>query len=71
VSNGPHELRLIRHSQGVRHVSQNELPEPKPDFMLKFWFVAIAASGIPGIIGGLTALVIVLTFVAVLRVTGL
>jgi hypothetical protein len=52
-------------------VSQNELPEPKPDFMLKFWFVAIAASGIPGIIGGLTALVIVLTFVAVLRVTGL
>jgi hypothetical protein len=52
-------------------VSQNDLPEPKPDFMLKFWIVAIAASGIPGIIGGLAALVIVLTFVVVLRVTGL
>jgi hypothetical protein len=54
-------------SKGVRTVSQNELPEPKPDFSLKFWFVAIAATGIPGMIAGLTALAMVLTFVAVLR----
>ena len=50
-------------------MSQNELPEPKPDFSLKFWFVAIAATGIPGMIAGLTALAMVLTFVAVLMRT--
>jgi hypothetical protein len=51
-------------------MSKHELPEVKPDFMLKFWGVAIAASGVPGIVGGLTALTLVLTFIAVLRASG-
>jgi hypothetical protein len=43
------------------------MPEPKPDFTLKFWIIAIAATGIPGMVAGLTALAMVLTFVVVLR----
>jgi hypothetical protein len=46
-------------------MSQNDLP--KPDFLLKCWFVAISATGIPGMIAGLTGLAMVLTFIAVMN----
>jgi hypothetical protein len=31
-------------------MSQDQMPEPKPDFTLKFWIIAIAATGIPGMV---------------------
>jgi hypothetical protein len=51
-------------------MSQDQMPEPKPDFVLKFWPLGIAARGIPGIIGVLVALVIVLTWVTIARPFG-
>jgi hypothetical protein len=44
--------------------------DPKPDFLLKCWFVAISATGIPGMIAGLTGLAMVLTFIAVIKGMG-
>jgi hypothetical protein len=47
-------------------MSQNELPEPKPSFSLRvFWFLGLAATGIPGMIAALLGLGMVLTFLAV------
>jgi hypothetical protein len=51
-------------------MSQNDLPEPKPDLLLKIWPIGIAARGIPGIVGVLVALVIVLGWLSLFRPFG-
>jgi hypothetical protein len=48
-------------------MSDDEIGKSKPDFSLKFWIIAIAASGVPGMVAGLTALAMVLTFVVVIK----
>jgi hypothetical protein len=46
VSNCPHELMLIRqHTRELRAMSQHDLPEVKPDLMVKAWVFVIAARG--------------------------
>lgn len=45
-------------------MSQENVPDTKPHFSLRFFSVAIAASGISGIIAGLIALAMLLVFFA-------
>jgi hypothetical protein len=51
-------------------VSQNELPEPKPDLMVKAWVFVIAATGPLAIYAGLVALAMLLTCFAVVKLFG-
>jgi hypothetical protein len=51
-------------------VSQNELPGPKPDFLVKAWFLVISATTPLGIYAALIALAMLLTCFAVVKVFG-
>jgi hypothetical protein len=62
-------LMLIRPANGAR-IMKSDGPEPKPDLLLKIWPIGIAASGVPGIIGVIVLLVIVLSWLTLLRPFG-
>ena len=47
-------------------MSQNELPEPKPEMQFKFFGVTIAGPSIPTLLGA----AMVLMFLAVMRIYG-
>ena len=47
-------------------MSENELPEPKPDLLVKAWGFMFAATSPLGVFGGLAVLAMVLsTFIAI------
>jgi hypothetical protein len=51
-------------------MSQNDLPEVKPDLMLKAWGLGIAATGSFAIIAGLVALAMLLTSAVLIKLIG-
>jgi len=71
VSNCPHELMLIRqHTRELRAMSQHDLPEVKPDLMVKAWVFVIAAKGPLAIYAGLVALAMLLASLVVIKLYG-
>ena len=51
-------------------MSQNDLPEVKPDLMVKAWVFVIAAKGPLAIYAGLAALAMLLVSVVLIRLLG-
>jgi hypothetical protein len=51
-------------------MSQHELPEPKPDLLVKAWFFVIAATGPLAIYAGLAALGMLLTAFVLIKLFG-
>lgn len=51
-------------------MSQNELPESKPDLLVKAWFFVISATTPLGIYAALVALAMLLTCFSVIKVFG-
>jgi hypothetical protein len=51
-------------------MSRNQLPEPKPDLMVKAWVFVIAATGPLAIYAGLAALAMLLASFVVIKLFG-
>jgi hypothetical protein len=51
-------------------MSQNDLPEAKPDLLVKAWVFVIAARGPLAIYAGLVALAMLLTSVVLIKLFG-
>jgi len=56
--------------KGMLFMSQNDLPEAKPDLMVKAWGLAIAATGPLAIYAGLAALAMLLASLVLIKLFG-
>jgi len=51
-------------------MSQNEVPEPKPDLLVKAWFFVISATTPLGVYAALAALAMLLSTVVAIKLFG-
>jgi hypothetical protein len=70
----PYQIKKLSADSGYKQgnivMSQNDLPEVKPDLMLNAWGLGIAATGSFAIIAGLVALAMLLSSAVLINLFG-